>query len=125
MKNAIEISKSRHIVEREYEIKKNEQKHLHAIEEANKQIIKQLQEYNLRKQHLVQNIENQMESWFKAQKLRDYAEELDRFVATCTDKTTKESVAIYIRLVRETAEECDPVEDILREIKALNGDVFE
>lgn len=125
LKNAIEISKSRHIVEREYEIKKNEQKRLHAIEEAKNQKIKQLQEYNLRKQHLVQNIENQMESWFKAQKLRDYAEELDRFVATCIDETTKESFAIYIRLVREAAEECDPVKDILGEVKTLDGDVYE
>jgi hypothetical protein len=48
-KNAIEISISRHIAENEYEIKKKEQERLHAIEEAKKQELKRLEEYNLRK----------------------------------------------------------------------------
>lgn len=122
MKYAIEISISRHIAEREYEIKRKEQERLHAIEEAKKQEFKRLEEYNLRRQHLSKNIGNQMENWFKAQKLREYAEELERFVVACKDETTKKSFTTYIQLVREEAEDCDPVEDILSEVKALVGE---
>ncbi|ETT74130.1 hypothetical protein C173_10031 [Paenibacillus sp. FSL R7-277] len=119
--NAIDISVYRHIVEREFEIKKKEQERLCTIEEAKKLELKRLEEYNLRRQHLTQNIENQMNNWFKAQKLRGYTEELERFVAACMDETEKELITTYIQLVREAAEDCDPVKDILSEMKTLEG----
>lgn len=119
LKNAIEISISRHISEREYEVKKKEQERLEAIEKAEKQELQRIEEYNLRKQKLTQNIENQMKNWFKAHKLRDYAEELERFVATSEDEMTKNSFSTYIKLVREAAEDCDPVEDILNKVQEL------
>ncbi|MGF7048244.1 hypothetical protein J2T13_002751 [Paenibacillus sp. DS2015] len=120
MRNAIDISITRYIAEREYEIRKKEQERLYAIEEAKKQDFKRLEEYNLRRQHLTQNIENQMKNWFKAQELRKYVEELERYVAACKDETTKD-LLIYIQLVREAAEGSDPVKDILNELKALEG----
>lgn len=121
LRNAIDLIVSKHIVESEYEIKKKEQERIYAIEEAKKQELKRLEEYNLRRQLLKQNIEIQMENWFKAQKLRNFAEELESFVVACKDKTTKELLTTYIQLVREAAENCYPVKDILSEVKALQG----
>ena len=119
LKNSIGISVSEYIAEYEYELKKKEQERLEAIEEAKKRDIQRLEENNLRKQQLKQNIENQMQNWFKASKLRDYAEELERFVGTCEDKWTKESFSTYIKLVREAAEDCDPVGEILNKVQEL------
>ncbi|MCK8487528.1 hypothetical protein ACQKLN_22215 [Paenibacillus glucanolyticus] len=119
LKNAIGISVSRHIAEREYEVKKKEKERLEAIEESKKQELQRLEEYILRKQKLKQNIENQMKNWVKANKLRDYAEELERFVVTCEDEITKKSFSTYIQLVREAAEDCDPGGDILNKVQEL------
>ncbi|MEX1028652.1 MAG: hypothetical protein WDZ91_01245 [Paenibacillaceae bacterium] len=60
-----------------------------------------------------------------AHKLRNYVEDLERFVLTCRDETTKEAFATYIQLVREVAENCDPVKDILNEVKTLEREASE
>ncbi|MGE7057381.1 hypothetical protein ACQKI4_33060, partial [Paenibacillus glucanolyticus] len=89
------------------------------LEKARKRELQQLEEYNLHKQKLKQNIENQMKNWYKANKLRDYAEELERFIITCEDEKTKESFSTYIQLVREAAEDYDPVVDIMYRVQEL------
>ncbi|MFD1127647.1 hypothetical protein ACFQ3J_05575 [Paenibacillus provencensis] len=119
LKNAIGISVSRYIAEYEYEVKKKEQERVEALEKARKRELQQLEEYNLHKQKLKQNIENQMKNWYKANKLRDYAEELERFIITCEDEKTKESFSTYIQLVREAAEDYDPVVDIMYRVQEL------
>lgn len=60
-----------------------------------------------------------MKNWYKANKLRDYAEELERFIITCEDEKTKESFSTYIQLVREAAEDYDPVVDIMYRVQEL------
>ncbi|WP_372661249.1 hypothetical protein [Cohnella sp.] len=122
LKIALDIDVASHIADREYEIKQKEQERLYEIEEAKKQAIKKLEEYNIRKQHLTQNIENQMENWFKAQKLRDYAEELESFVSTASDETTKKLLNTYINFVRQKANKCDPVKNILNDVKDLESE---
>lgn len=125
LKIALDIDVASHIADREYEIKKKEQERLYEIEEAKKQALKKLEEYNIRKQHLTQNIKNQMDNWFLARKLRDYAKEMESFVSTSGDETVKEQLTIYISFVREEADICDPVKHILVEVKALEGEFSE
>ena len=112
---------ARYIDEREYEKKEKEQQCLREIEEENRKKLRQIEEQNRRKQHLVQNIEQQMEGWFKSQKLRKYAEQIEEYAATSSDETTKELLTIDISIVRNRAEDCDPVTDIINEVKAITS----
>lgn len=66
-----------------------------------------------------------MESWFKSQKLRKYVEELEVFTTNTSDEITKELLTKYIHFVRQKAENCDPVTDILNEIKAIEEEPIE
>lgn len=60
-----------------------------------------------------------MEDWYKAQKLRKFARELEEYTGGIGDEGTKELLAIYIDLINEEAEESDPVGSILDEIEAI------
>lgn len=109
------------IADHEYEIKVKEQKRLREIEEENRKKLQEIEEENRRKTHLLQNIEQQMENWFKSQKLRNYAVELEVFASTASDEITKELLTAYINFVHQKAENCDPVADILNEVKAIGN----
>ncbi|MGE5474795.1 MAG: hypothetical protein ACM3UU_11300 [Ignavibacteriales bacterium] len=107
------------IAEREYRIKEREQKRLREIEEEERRMLQLKEEQDYRKKNLVQNIERQMEGWFKSQKLRKYVEEIETYASAINDETTKELLSAYINLVRQKAEKYDPVADILNEVKAI------
>jgi len=121
LKTAGEAKVARFISDREYEIKEKEKKRLQEIELENRRKLQLIDEQNLRKQNLIQNIEHQMENWFKSQKLRKYAGELEVVVSTASDKTTKELLTSYINLVRQKAGNCDPVTDILNEVRDIGA----
>lgn len=67
------------------------------------------------------NIEQQMEDWFLSQKLCKYADELELFVSVSNDQAAKELLSAYITLVRQKAEKCDPVADVINKVKAIGG----
>lgn len=119
LKIANEVKIARFIADREYDIKEKEKERLHEIEEKNRKKLQQIEEQNLRKQQLVQNIEHQMENWFMSKKLLKYAGELEVFASTTNDETTKELITAYINFVHQKAESCDPVTDIINEVKAI------
>jgi len=107
------------IAKREMKLKEIEQKRLQEIEGEKRRRLLQIEEQNRRKQNLIHNIENQMEGWFKSQKLLKYAEELEAFASDTNDETVREPLSTYIKLVRQKAEKCDPVKVILTEVKAI------
>lgn len=107
------------ISERKYEAKLIEQKRLREIEEESKKRHLQTVEQNRLEKHLIDNIEYQMENWYKSQKLRKYTEELENFVSTESDDTTRELLTTYISFVRQKAANCDPITDILSQVKAI------
>ncbi|WP_443661077.1 hypothetical protein [Clostridium sp.] len=96
------------IKERENDVKRKEKEILYEIEEERVKI-----------EHLVESMEQQMESWYKSERLRKYADELESLVVTTTDDNTKELLLAYISLVRKKAESNNPVANILNEAKAI------
>lgn len=104
---------------REYAEKKNVQRRFYEIEEENKRQLQITEEQRCKKEHLVEGMEQQMENWYKSQRLKKYAEELETFVATAADANTKEILKAYIILVNKKAESCNPIDDILNEVKKI------
>lgn len=96
------------IKERENDVKRKEKEILYEIEEERVKI-----------EHLVEGMEQQMESWYKSERLRKYADELESLVVTIADDNTKEILLAYISLVRRKAESNNPVANILNEAKAI------
>lgn len=118
-KSANEAKIANIIADRESEIKEKEKIFLRKMEEEKRKILQQFEERSCRKKQLVQNIEQQMQGWFKSQRLRKYAEELERYALETSDEVTKELLSVYITLVHRKADNCDPVTDILNEIKSI------
>jgi len=121
------VSKIKKIVaDREFKERVKEQQRVNEIEEDNKKRFRELEkqareheEQAKRKQRLIENIENQMMGWDKSRKLLKFAEELEAFASDIGDDTIKSPLLTYIDFVREKADKCDPVADILNEVKAL------
>jgi hypothetical protein len=109
------------ISERKYEVKLIEQQRLREIEEDSKKKHLQTLEQNRLEKQLIDNIEYQMENWYKSQKLRKYTEELENFVSKESDDITKELLTTYISIVRQKAANCDPITDILNQVKAIGN----
>jgi hypothetical protein len=96
-----------------------ERERIQAIEEEKKRNLRQIEEQNRRMKHFVENIEKHMEVWFISQKLRKYAGELEAYALETDDEITREQLSAYIDLVHQKAEKCDPVKDILTEVKTV------
>lgn len=111
------------IREREEEAREMERERLHAIEEEQRKKQQELMAREKRQKQLVENIEQQMDGWFQAQKLRRYADEIERYAKSAEDPATKESLDRYVKLVREKAGKCDPIAEIISEIKAIGIEV--
>ncbi|MBZ9688484.1 hypothetical protein G9F72_019325 [Clostridium estertheticum] len=107
------------IKDHENELKHKEQRQLYEIEEENKRQLMIIEEERRKKENLVEGMENQMENWYKSQRLHKYADELEVLVATTADANTKEFLIAYIKLVRKKAESCNPIVDILNEVIAI------
>ncbi len=118
-KTANEAKIARFLAEREYKQKAKEQQCLREIEEKRRKNAQEVEERNRRKQHLFENIENQMEDWFKSQRLRRYVDELEKFTSEIDEVATKELLVKYIGYVKQHAEKCNPITDILNEINAI------
>ena len=109
----------RFIREREEEEKRREREHLREIEQEKQNKLQALIAQEKRQKQLVANIQPQMTSWLKAQRLRRYAEELEAYALTMGDEASKELLTGYVTLVRQAAENCDPLQDILNEVKGI------
>lgn len=107
------------IQRREEEIREREWKHQRAIEEARQKELQAIQAMEKRQKQLVENIEQQMAGWLKAQKLRHYADAIEAYAKQDVNLETKESLDRYVQLVRSKAEKCDPIAEIVQEIKAI------
>lgn len=118
-KSAIEAKIANIIADRENEIKEKEQRRLRKIEEERKIKHQQLEEQNRRKQQLTQNIEKQLEAWNISQKLRRYADELEKHKTDMDDEKAKELLSVYITLVRQKADGCNPITDILKKVEGI------
>jgi hypothetical protein len=69
---------------------------------------------------LIDNIENQMDIWFKVQNLTKYADELEEFLLTLEDGEEKKSLTTYVELVRKKAKDINPVPDIISRVEVLD-----
>ncbi|MNO27925.1 hypothetical protein D3C76_178110 [compost metagenome] len=103
----------------EDEIKRQEQMRLYEAEAEKRKKLEKIEEQKRRQKHLIENIDAQMVNWYKSQELRKYAGELEAFTSTLDDPIKKEQLTAYIQLVRQRAQESDPVSDILNEIRLL------
>ncbi|MDU5145429.1 MAG: hypothetical protein E6230_24950 [Paenibacillus dendritiformis] len=109
----------RFIAEREYEKSRQEKLRLQEIEEEKRKVQLRIEGQKQLKQKLIQNIENQMNNWFKSQELRKYAGQLEEYASKLSDDTNKKLLYTYIQLVHQKADSCDPVTEILTEIKDI------
>jgi hypothetical protein len=112
---------ARIITRRENQAIAEEQRRLRLIEEEKRRALQQAEEHKRRKKQVSENIEQRMEGWYKAQKLRKFAWELEEYAGGIGDEGTKELLFTYIALVNEKAEKCDPVADIAKEVKTMVG----
>lgn len=118
-KAAQEVKIDRIIREREEEKKRKELEHQREIEQEKQKQLQVIIALEKRQKQLVANIEQQMDDWFKAQRLRQYAEALEEYALATGDEATKELLSSYIALVRQKAESCDPIDVILNEIRSI------
>lgn len=119
VRTAIRSKISEIISEREYKEEKKEQQRLLEIEENKKKKLQAIAERARRKQHLVENIESEMVNWNKSKQLLQFAQELEEYVSSISDATDKELLTTYINLVRQKANKCDPLADILKEVRGI------
>ena len=99
----------------QYEQEKNERLAAELAEELQKRE----EEKQARKEILINNISEHANNWFKNDQLSRYADELETHLATCTDKETVLLLQEYIRLVRDNADMCNPLNHILDEMRVL------
>lgn len=107
------------IQKREEEIRERERERQRAIEEERQKKLQAILAMEKRQKQLVENIEPQMAGWFKAQKLRQYADAIEAYARQVVDPEAKESLDRYVQLVRRKAEKNDPIAEIVQEIKAI------
>jgi len=126
LRTAIVSKIERIVADRVYKEKVKEQQRLREIEEDNRKKFQELakqakehEEQTKRQQLLIENIENQIAGWDKSRKLLKFAEELEAFASDIGDDTIKGPLVIYIDLVREKADKCDPIANIINEVKLL------
>lgn len=118
-KAAQEAKIDRIIREREDEEKRKEREHQREIEQEKQKKLQAQIALEKRQKQLVADIEQQMDDWFKAQRLRQYAEALEAYALAQGDESIKELLFAYIILVYQKAESCDPINDILNEINFI------
>lgn len=118
---ANEAEIARIITRRENKAIAEEQRRLRLIEEEKRRALQQAEEHKRRKKQVSGNIEQRMEDWYKAQKLRKFARELEEYAGGISDEGTKELLAIYIDLINGKAEKHDPISDIVTEVKTIVG----
>ncbi|MEL7635529.1 MULTISPECIES: hypothetical protein [Sporomusa] len=116
---AQEAKIDRIIKEREEEDKRRERQRQHAIEIEKQNKLQALIAEEKRQTQLIANIEQQMDDWFKVQRLRQYAEELEAYALATDDETNRELLSAYIVLVRKKVESFDPIAAILNEVKPI------
>jgi len=119
VKTAQETKIARAIQKREEEIREKERERQRINEEERQKKLQAILEMEKRQKQLVENIEQQMTGWFKAQKLRRYADEIQVYAKQVVDPEAKESLDRYIQLVRRKADKNDPIAEIVQEIKAI------
>lgn len=114
-----EVKIDRIIRGREEEEKRRERERQREIEEAKQKKLQEILDQEKRRKQLVENIEQQMVGWLKAQKLRRYADEIETYSKLTKDTEAKESLDRYVKMVRKKAEKCDPIKEIIQEIKTI------
>lgn len=107
------------IHKREEEVRERERERQHTIEEEKQKKLQAILAMEKRQKQLVENIDQQMAGWFKTQKLRQYANEIEAYAKQVVDSEEKESLDRYVQLVRRKAEKSDPIAEIVQEITAI------
>jgi len=107
------------IQKREEEIRERERERQRTIEEKKQKKLQAILDMEKRQKQLVENIEPQMAGWFKAQKLRQYADEIEAYAKQVVESEEKESLVRYVQLVRREAKKTDPIAEIIQEIKVM------
>lgn len=118
-KTAQESKITQIIADREEEIREEERACLQEIEAEKEKRQQEIIMREKRQKQLVNNIEQQMDDWYKTQKLRQYVQTLEVHVASTADEVEKKSLVKYIDLVRKKADNCDPIGKIIEEIKSI------
>ncbi|QDR81316.1 hypothetical protein [Sporomusa termitida] len=108
------------IQNREEELRERERERQRTIEEERQKKLQAILAMEKRQKQLVENVEPQMTGWFKAQKLRQYADEIETYAKQVVNPEEKEALDRYIQLVRRKAEKSDPIAEIVQEIKAIS-----
>ena len=75
------------------------------------------------KDALIKNITVHANDWFNYELLNRYANELESYIATCTNEEEVQLLREYIQLVRENADKNNPLSKILQEMRANNVQV--
>ncbi|MHC1762551.1 MAG: hypothetical protein AB9917_24120 [Negativicutes bacterium] len=104
---------------REKETRELEQERLREIEEEKQKKLQVLIAREKRQKKLVEDVEDHMGVWYKAQKLRQYADRIEEYAASQEDAEINRALIRYASLVRKKAEESDPIDHIVSEMKEV------
>jgi len=99
-------------------LERRKQKLQYEQEEAEK-LKKREAEKQTRRNALINNIRDHANKWFMYKQLSKYADELESYLATCENEETIQLLKEYIRLVKENAGKCNPLNRILQEMRAM------
>lgn len=124
IKTAQEAKIAWSIQKREEDTREKERECQRVIEEEKQKKLQAILAMEKRQKQFVENIEQQMDSWFKAQKLRQYADEIEKHAKSADGPLIKKSLGKYVELVRAKARKCDPIDEIISEVNLLEGKIY-
>lgn len=104
---------------REKEAREQELERLNEIEEEKQKKLQALLAREKRQKKLIEDVEEHMGVWYKAQKLRQYADCIEEYAASQEDVEANRALIRYAALVRNKADESDPIEHIVSEMKEV------
>lgn len=90
-------------------------------QEAAEKLKKREVEKQTRRNALINNISDHANKWFMYEQLSKYANELESYLATCENEETIQLLKEYIRIVKENAGKCNPLNRILQEMRAMES----
>jgi hypothetical protein len=101
----------------QYEQEKNERLAAELAEELQKRE----EEKQERKEIFINNIFEHANNWFKHERLSRYADELEDYLTSCKEEVTIQLLQIYIQLVRENADKCNPLKQIIERMQEFES----
>lgn len=115
--NKINAAIDKRIWQENYEKEKAKQ-----LEKEREQIRRELEEKQKKlRQSLINDISKKADIWFECEKLSRYANELELYLNTCSDKEITELLQEYLRILRDYMKDLRPLDDIIQTMRMIKN----